>query len=274
MSLFINPHTKKALAVVKKQRPHALVLVGPVGIGLSALAQEYIADTAATVITVLPEKDDKIDIEKGAITVQRIRHLYEVTRTIEPAGRVIVIDYAERMAIPAQNAFLKLLEEPTEGTSFVLLTHQPELLLSTIRSRVQRIDIRPITTEQSEALLDELHVDDVTKRTQLLFIADGRPAELVRLSRDNALFEARAALVKDARTYITGGAYDRLLLAKKYKDTRGDALILVEDATKLLRRTIAAKGDSASLALLIQLEQLHKRLSEQGNIRLQLSSVL
>jgi len=274
MSLFVHPETKKALETMKHQRPHAVALVGPSGIGLASLANDYTTDMSSTVITVLPEKDEKIDLARGTITVQSIRRLYDLTRTIEPSGRVVIIDYAERMAIPAQNAFLKLLEEPTEGTSFVLLTHQPELLLPTIRSRVQRIDVRPISRKQSEQLLDELKVTDATKRTQLLFIADGHPAELARLSTDKDLFEARSTLVKDARTYITGALYDRLLIANKYKDSRSDAQILVEDATKLLRLTIASNGDSASLALLTQLEQLHKRLFEQGNVRLQLSSLM
>ncbi len=63
------------------------------------------------------------------------------------------------------------------------------------------------------------------------------------------------------------------MIAKKYKDSRPHSLILIEDAMRLLQRTLASKGDVASLKLLTELEQLHKRLSEQGNVRLQLSAV-
>ena len=197
-----------------------------------------------------------------------------MTRTVEPSGRVVFIDYAERMAPAAQNAFLKLLEEPSQGTHFVLLTHQPELLLPTITSRAQRVDMRPITADQSIVLLDELEVRDATKRAQLLFIAEGLPAELTRLARDEVRFEARAALVKDARSFVTGSAYERLLIAKKYKDSREDALILVQDALKLLRGSVATSGDAASLRMLSRLEKLHQRLSQQGNVRLQLSAAV
>lgn len=274
MKPVIHPDSDRFLKAIVDDAPHALLLTGPVGIGLSTIAQSFLAGDTARVFTVLPEKNEKIDIEKGTVTVDSIRRLYDMTRTVEPAGRVIIIDYAERMAPAAQNAFLKLLEEPSEGTRFILLTHQPEWLLPTITSRSQRVDLRPITAEQSAALLDTLGVVDPTKRAQLLFIAEGLPAELARLTSDDETFQARAAIVKDARSLVTGSAYEKLLLAKKYKDSREDALRLLEDALRLLRRTVAQNGDTASLRVMTRFEVIHKRLSEQGNVRLQLSATV
>ena len=270
--LAIHPVSQQLLEATLKEKPHAVLLTGAVGIGLSTIAKSYTATMGGHVLTVLPEKDDKVNLEKGTITVDSIRRLYHTTRTIEPKGRVIVIDYAERMAPAAQNAFLKLLEEPSEGTYFLLLTHRPALLLPTITSRAQEVALKPITLEQSQALLDTLSVTDPTKRAQLLFIAEGLPAELTRLTEDAAHFEARATLVKDARSLVTGSAYNRLMLAKKYKDSREDALTLVSDAMKLLQKSIATTGDAASLRMVTRLEVIHKRLSEQGNVRLQLSA--
>lgn len=274
MALAIHPQSKHILDTLLEEKSHAVLITGPVGIGLATIAGDYTQNAGQQLITVLPEKDSRIDIEKGTITVESIRRLYDITRTIEPDGRIVMIDYAERMAPAAQNAFLKLLEAPSEGTRFILLTHKPELILPTVASRSQRIDIRPITPEQSAALLDDLAVHDPTKRAQLLFIAEGRPAELTRLATNEKLFEARAGLVKDARSLVTGSPYERLLLAKKYKDSRDDALILLEDALKLLRRTIATNGDASTLRMLNRFEVLHKRLSEQGNVRLQLSATV
>ena len=262
------------LDAVVRDEPHALLLTGPAGIGLATIASSLYVSGHAQVITVLPEKNEKVDLEKGIITVDSIRRLYDATRTLEPKGRVIIIDYAERMAPAAQNAFLKLLEEPTEGTRFMLLSHQPELLLPTITSRSQQVALRPITAEQSTELLDTLGVQDATKRAQLLFIAQGLPAELTRLVSDDERFDARATVVKDARSLVTGAAYEKLLLAKKYKDSREDALTLLEDALKLLKRTVAANGDAMSLRMLTRFEAIHKRVTEQGNVRLQLSATV
>lgn len=274
MSLLVHPESQRLLDAVLRDEPHAVLVSGPVGTGLATIAKHYAKQSASQLITVLPEKNEVVDTEKGTITVDSIRRLYDITRTIEPKGRIIVIDYTERMAPAAQNAFLKLLEEPSAGTRFMLLTHQPELILPTIASRTQHIDIRPITSEQSKALLDELKVTDATKRTQLLFIAEGLPAELTRLVGDSEAFEARVSLIKDARSLVTGSPYARLLIAKKYKDSREKALLLIEDALKLLRRTIATNGDAASLRVLTRFEVIHKRLSEQGNVRLQLSATV
>lgn len=274
MTPVVHPDSLRLLDAVMRDASHAILLSGPEGIGLATIAHYYADKTTGHAITVLPEKDEKVNIEKGAITVESIRRLYEVTKTIEPAGRMIIIDYAERMAPAAQNAFLKLLEEPPVGTRFVLLTHQPELMLPTITSRSQKVDVRPITVEQSNKLLDDLQVTDATKRAQLLFIAGGLPAELHRLVSDDAVFEARVSLVKDARSLVTGTPYDRLVLAKKYKDSRDKVLVLIQDAMKLLQRTVAASGDTSSLRMLMRLEVLHKRLTEQGNVRLQLSAMV
>jgi DNA polymerase III, gamma/tau subunits len=270
----VHPESQRLLDAVLRDSPHAVLMSGPTGVGLATIAKYYAKKSSAQLITVLPEKNEAIDVEKGIITVDSIRRLYDVTRTIEPRGRIIVIDYTERMAPAAQNAFLKLLEEPSEGTQFMLLTHQPELILPTIASRSQRVDIRPITQAQSNTFLDGLGVSDATKRAQLLFIAEGLPAELTRLVSDEVMFEARVSLIKDARSLVTGTAYDRLRIAKSYKDSRADALILIEDSLKLLKRTIAANGDAASLRVLTRFETIHKRLSEQGNVRLQLSATV
>lgn len=274
MSLFVQPESARILEATMKHTPHALLLTGPYGVGLATIAHSLHEASESEVITVLPEKDEKIDIEKGTITIQSIRRLYDLTRTVQPKGRIVIIDYAERMATPAQNAFLKLLEEPSEGTRFILLAHQPDLLLPTILSRSQRVDLRPITKDQSNTFLDELGVRDATKRTQLLFIAEGLPAELSRLVADEAYFTKRASLVKDARSFASGTTYDRLLIARKYKDSRPDALTLLEDAMKLLRMTLAATGDASSLRTLRRFEVLHTRISEQGNVRLQLSAAI
>jgi replication-associated recombination protein RarA len=272
--LVINPQTEEMLRAVFNDPPHALLFTGEEGVGLATIAQQYAKTVGAHVFTVLPEKEGKVDLEKGVITVESVRRLYDMVRTVEPKGRVVIIDYVERMAPVAQNAFLKLLEEPAAGTRFILLTHQPAFILPTIMSRAQRINIKPVTTDQSLALLDALKVTDATKRAQLMFIAEGLPAELTRLSEHEEAFTKRVAIVKDARVFVTGSPYNKLFLAKKYKDSRTDALVLIEDALKQLRLTIAKNGDKEALRMLSRFEVIHKRLSEQGNVRLQLSAAV
>ncbi len=54
-------------------------------------------------------------------------------------GKVFIIDEAELLASPAQNALLKTLEEPPASTYIILVTMQQDRLLPTIRSRCHRV---------------------------------------------------------------------------------------------------------------------------------------
>jgi len=273
MSLYVHSLSRTQLTAALANESASLLISGPSGIGLLTVANDALRSLGAVVLTVLPEKDEKVDLEKGRITVDVVRKLYEQTKTVSQQPRVVIIDYSERMATPAQNAFLKLLEEPPQNTRFILLTHTPETLLPTIRSRTQHIVLQPISDVQTNELLNDLGVHDATKRAQLLFIARGLPAHITTLVEDEKLFSARAAIVKDARTFISGSPYDRLLIAKQYKDNRENALQLLVDALKQLKTSFTAQPEARTLAMLEKLERSHKTLTEQGNVRLQLSAL-
>ena len=61
--------------------------------------------------------------------------------------KVSIIWLPERMNIECANKILKLLEEPPSQTVFIMVCEEPEKLLETIRSRVQRIDVKRIDTD-------------------------------------------------------------------------------------------------------------------------------
>ena len=271
---YINSYTQQRLNILVKDLPQSIVFTGPEGVGLSSAISYVTAFLHAMPIYVLPEKDDKVDIERGVITVDTIRRLYSMTKTIETRKRLIVIDYAERMGARAQNAFLKLLEEPGENTHFILLTHTLSSLLPTVRSRVQAVEVKPVTNEQSEALLTELKVSDATRRSQLLFIAAGRPAHLTLLATNEKAFEARAKIVRDARTFLQGTMYDRLKIALSYKDNRQDSLTLLLDAMNQLKDSLQKGTNPEQVRKLSTLLIVHQRIEANGNVRLQLASVV
>jgi len=272
--LFIHPATKQRLDAYVRDMPQSLAFAGPEGVGLSA-SVSYLATALNTKpMYVLPEKDEKTDLEKGVITVDVIRRLYAQTKTVEKGTRLIVIDYAERMGVQAQNAFLKLLEEPGENTHFILLTHAVSKLLPTIRSRVQLLEVKPVLKEQSEELLQELKVTDPQKKAQLLFIANGLPALLTRLAHDDAAFEVRAQLIRDARTYLQGSPYERLKVAVSFKDDRQKALTMLLDAMKLLQSSLKTGQNPDHVKMIDSLLAIYERVAANGNVRLQLASIV
>lgn len=269
-----HPDTKRRIDALSDSLPHALLVTGPHGIGLTAVVTHIAETLGAPVSTVLPEKNEGVDLEKGVISVDSIRRLYDSTKTKTNTPRLVAMDYAERMGVQAQNAFLKLLEEPPAHTHFILLCHDASTLLPTIVSRSQRLDIRPITKEQTIQLLDDLQVTDTTKRQQLAFIAEGLPAMLTTLARDDAAFEKRAAIIRDARSFIQGSPYETMVLAQRYKDDREKALLLVNDAMRFLKSSVTKESDPRILGKLERLLRSYERLERNGNIRVQLASVV
>ena len=67
--------------------------------------------------------------------------------------KVSVIWLPERMNIECANKLLKLIEEPPHQTVFIMVCEEPDKLLETIRSRVQRIDVKKIANEDVEQAL-------------------------------------------------------------------------------------------------------------------------
>jgi len=61
--------------------------------------------------------------------------------------KIMIIWQAERMNVECANKILKLLEEPPQKTIFLLITENPDMLLQTIQSRTQRINIPKIKDE-------------------------------------------------------------------------------------------------------------------------------
>jgi len=87
-------------------------------------------------------------IERGSedtrVRIGQIRALQQALRLAGEGGRrVAVIADAEWLNQEAQNALLRLLEEPPPRTSLVLVTASPAGLLATVRSRCQRVALAP-----------------------------------------------------------------------------------------------------------------------------------
>ena len=69
--------------------------------------------------------------------------------------KVSVVWLPERMNIECANKLLKLIEEPPQQTVFIMVCEEPDKLLETIRSRVQRIDVKPLPSETIAQALAE-----------------------------------------------------------------------------------------------------------------------
>jgi DNA polymerase-3 subunit delta' len=105
--------------------------------------------------------------------------------------KVSVIWLPERMNIECANKLLKLIEEPPQQTVFIMVCEEPDKLLETIRSRVQRIDIRKTDNEDiRQALIERRGIDEeVAQRISRL--ANGnwlKALQELQVGSENELF--------------------------------------------------------------------------------------
>ena len=79
--------------------------------------------------------------------------------------KVSIIWLPERMNIECANKLLKLIEEPPSQTVFIMVCEDPDKLLETIRSRVQRIDVKKLPNETiRQALIQQRGIDEESAR--------------------------------------------------------------------------------------------------------------
>lgn len=120
------------------------------------------------------------------------RILNKISLTSQQGGyKVMIIYQPERMMAQAANKLLKILEEPTPRTVFLLVSDAPEQLLTTIVSRTQRISFRPLTTDEIRTALIErnaLGEEDALRIARLSGGSYTRALQQIHIDEDTALF--------------------------------------------------------------------------------------
>lgn len=157
--------TRLASAITQRKLPHSILISGPKGSGKHTLASflcaafECTAENAPCmhcnacrkVFSGLhPDVIVADDPEKKNVPVDLIRQtkadLY--IRPNEGSRKIYIIPRAQDMMEPAQNALLKVMEEPPEYGVFLLLTDNPDKLLETIRSRCAHFSLTPLSKSE------------------------------------------------------------------------------------------------------------------------------
>ncbi|MBU0971036.1 MAG: DNA polymerase III subunit delta' [Proteobacteria bacterium] len=100
--------------------------------------------------------------KKKIISIAQIREIGGVlsSKPNEAAKRMVLIQDADLMNAQAQNALLKVLEEPPENTFFILTATRLSPLLPTILSRCRQIRFKPLSCRQIQQFIMEQHAMD------------------------------------------------------------------------------------------------------------------
>ena len=263
--LYLAPVTKSLIDGYLKHPKQGILLAGDSGTGLGTLAKCLaLKQCNHPTDIVLVEPD-----EKGTISIERVRKLYVDTRNVRKNTQIVVVDDADTMSHDAQNAFLKLLEEPGSQVRFILTSHQPESLLATVTSRVQTIVVKPVSESDSQRLANALGVKDPGQLQQILFLASGLPAELTRLVANRDYFDSQALVVRQARDFLGAQVFDRLATVSKLT-RREDALLFVKTLARLIDFSSQKNHSMLEGDIVSNIEKTTKRLLSNGNVRAQL----
>ena len=261
---------------MRPRLPHAMLVQGPAGWGqerlAGALALELLGlDPNRTAAEVAHPDLRWLAPEGGAIRVDAVRGLVEfLVRTPQLAPRkVAVLATAERMNANAANALLKTLEEPPPESFVVACTGQPGRLLPTIRSRCQRIEVRPGTPADVLAWLADAGAD-LEQAGYLAVEYGGAPfAALAALENGQApLWPALAAAGRDASGI---GAWAEERREEDLADLAGRWLCILHWQLRRLagqgEAASALLGFAADLALVRQTALLNPALNKPLQLR-------
>ena len=105
--------------------------------------------------------------------------------------KIIIIWLPEKMNQECSNKLLKLLEEPAEQTVFLLVSEEPDMLLTTIQSRTQRINIKGIEEKDLKEALMNIHGLQEQDATDIAHQSEGnflKAIESISLNEENKLF--------------------------------------------------------------------------------------
>lgn len=167
----------------RKDRPHSYLFHGPSGCGKTTLAR---------IMLTMLEIDEGDVVEYNASDARGIDTIRDITRNskyapIHGSKKGFIMDEAHKLTNEAQNAFLKLLEEPPSHVYFFLCTTDPRKLLETIRQRCTAYQVRKLVREElSPMLKDVLKKEKVTNFPQAVITeiakqADGSPRKALTL---------------------------------------------------------------------------------------------
>ena len=124
------------------------------------------------------------------ISIDDIRNLQSYcSLSIADGGRrVIIIDTADDLNTNSCNALLKLLEEPPKSTLFLLISHQPNLLLPTLQSRCQKLLFSALSQHDLRAVVATTGREiDPAEEVSLSILSNGSAGVACRLLNSNSL---------------------------------------------------------------------------------------
>jgi DNA polymerase-3 subunit delta' len=187
------------------------------------------------------------NLKRTEVLIEQVRDFIERlgVRPSRGARRIGIIDDAETLNIPAQNALLKTIEEPPPHTVIFLVTRSERALLDTMRSRTRPVRFGPLGTAEIEGVLRFRKAIPQEKAAAIARLARGSLARAFALAEgaDPPITELLKALADAANIdFVQANA-----LAQRFFSTRGEAADNFELIARMLEEMLCCKLLQAEL---------------------------
>ena len=169
----------------------------------------FLAGSHPDLRLIQPEDSNEIKIEQVRNTIEFI------TQTSQRGGyKVVIFRPAEAMNTNSANALLKVLEEPAQNTLIILVSHQPALLMATIRSRCHAVKFNRPSAEKVIPWLEAKNI--YASPAELLRMANNIPLRALQYADDEALQDR--TVLHGVMEKLLSGEMDISLAAKSCED--------------------------------------------------------
>ena len=274
-----RPAVEAVTAIVDRGTTHAVLLVGPAGVGKTTLALDIAARLLCTAERSaerpcracrgcrMVASGNHPDLHRlapdgpgGQIRIGERTNADPATvrglmtslalLPVEGGARVAIVEHADRMNDDAQSALLKTLEEPPLGVTIILCADDEERLLPTVRSRCARIRLGPVGIRDIEAILAAIAAVDEPTAARLGRIAGGKPGVALAYAAAPEAVVARAEIGRTLLDLLAASRARRLsVLRQLLADAATLAAMLHGDARADAAAVAAASVDGDGLAV-------------------------
>lgn len=247
-----------------KNIPHALLFSGAEKIGKKEVAIDFVKSifceknkgfcgecySCRTIdssnfpdLSIIEPKDRNIEIEEVRDLQNRLS-----LKSYNNSLKVGIINDAHLMRKDAQNALLKTLEEPKGDTVLILITSYPQMLLGTIRSRLEEIKFSVVSRKEIEDHLIALGAN-TEKAKEIALISSGQIGKAIEFFKDEDKLSFFNKAVKDIVSLAHSEMYKRFDFAKEFKENQDEIVDVLDVWERFMRREILLKvyGNKGSL---------------------------
>lgn len=210
----INKRTKALMESFLAKPKGSLIIEGSINAGRELIVKDLSSKLLGTnypanAHTYSPEEGKAIGIE----IAREIRKSFRTKADVSSGfSKIIIVDQAELMTSEAQNAVLKIIEEPTNNSMLILAVNDSSQLLPTIRSRCQILPVLPLSVEQCLEISVKENADKPA--AERAFAMSGGQSELYK----QYLKDSKPAIIEECREFLTNSSFNRLKNAKQYTE--------------------------------------------------------